>query len=281
MVIMNTEKKTHRYLCLLAGMLLPTFLHAGWVYEMEKTEGDGEPETIRMYVQGDQLAVEDPSGHSMIYDRASQSMQVVDHGNETYTVIDQATIENMSERLDQAMEQYEKALEKVPAAQREMMERMMKERMPDLAEAKEKAERETSIRTPGESKKVGGYKAILSEYYVDGTKGGEFWTVPWDKLKGSEAVAASFKDFSGFVDGMMKALSRGPAGDFIDAQSGAQNLLRQIGELDGFPVLTRTFGEEGNLLNETVLKGVESRDIESKTFRAPDNYKRNTPDFGG
>jgi hypothetical protein len=280
---MNAKKKTNRCLCLFAGTLLPAVLNAGWVYEMEKTEGSakGEPETIRMYVQGDQFAVEDPGGHSMIYDRASHSMKVVDHGKKSYTVIDKAMIERMNQRLDEAMAQYQQALEKVPAAQRGMMERMMKERMPHLADAEKKADRETSIRNAGEAKTIGGYRAMLSEYFVDGEKKGEFWTVPWDKLEGSEEVAAAFKDFSGFMDGMMKALSRGPAGNFIDAGGGAQNLLRQIGELEGFPVLTRTFGQPGNLLNETVLKGVESRDIEGKTFRVPDGYKRNTLDFGG
>lgn len=280
---MNSTKKTNRCLRLFAGLLLPAVLNAGWVYEMEKTEGsaEGEPETIRMYVQGDQLAVEDPTGHSMIYDRASHSMKVVDHGKKRYTVIDQAIIERMNQRLDEAMEQYEQALEKVPAAQRGMMERMMKERMPHLADAKETADRETSLRASGETKTVGGYKAMLAEYFVDGKKEGEFWTVPWNKLPGSKDVAAAFKDFSGFMDGMRKALSRGPAGGFIDAQGGARNLLRQIGELDGFPVLTRTFGDQGNLLNETVLKGIESRDIAGNTFRVPDGYQRNSLDFGG
>lgn len=280
---MNPKKKTNRCLRLFAGLLLPAVLNAGWVVEMEKTEGsaEGEPETIRMYVQEDQLAVEDPGGHTMIYDRASHAMKVVDHGKKNYTVIDQEMIERMNQRLDEAMQQYQQALEKVPAAQRGMMERMMKERMPHLADAQEKAERETSIRTPGETKTVGGYKAMLAEYFVDGKKEGEFWTVPWDQLPGSEEVAAAFKDFAGFMDGMRKALSRGPAGGFIDARDGAQNLLRQIEELDGFPVLTRTFGEQGSLLNETVLKGIESRDIAGKTFRVPDGYERNSLDFGG
>lgn len=261
----------------------PITLQAGWVYNLNKSEPDkgDAKEEIQMFLEGNMFSITQPGGYSMIFDRSSNTMNVVDHGNKSYTELDDQTIEKMSAKMDQAMKQYEQAMEQVPEAQRGMVERMMKQKMPGIAEAKEQENVDTKLQTTGESKTINGYSAKLTEYFVDGQKKREFWVAPWSELKGDGGIAEAFQDFSGFMDSMMNTLSSGPMGNFMNSSDTSQDMLRKFKDLGGFPVLTRELNAQGKVVSETVLKNIESRELGDEVFRVPEGYKQNTLDFGG
>lgn len=44
-------------------------------------------------------------------------------------------------------------------------------------------------------------------------------------------------------------------------------------EIEGFPVRTRWFDDEGNVTRESTLRSIEKRDLEPSLFDVPKGYK--------
>ena len=119
-------------------------LSAGVVYEIEvqNYESSSEPESTTMSTEGKNLKMSIASGPTgmgqgeVIFRGDRREMMIVDHGNQSYMVIDEEAMKELAGMVSGISDQLAKALEGVPEEQRKMMEEMMKKRMPQAAPAR-------------------------------------------------------------------------------------------------------------------------------------------------
>lgn len=262
--------------CLVAAsVLVVSQTFAGYVYDLSQTEFRNGKEAAENDMK---IMVEDSkvkmSGYGenegeMIYDGSDQSMLIVDHKRKSYMKLDKKTIDDLAAQLKGAMAQMEEQLANMPPAQRKMMEKMMKDRMPKAAEPKA----ELSISRTGEKDTVAGYKAEKVELSSPDGVRRELWVTPWTELKGSEEITSSFEGMAEFFESMISAFSQGPMAGMMQNQA-QTDWLDQMHKLEGFPVKTREYNAAGKVESETTLTGIEERDIADSEFKAPKGYKR-------
>lgn len=260
---------------LIAG-LAATPLFAGVVFEIEsKDQGTQKVTTSRASVEGRHFKMEiDTSGGSgkseMIYRGDRREMVMVDHEDKSYFVLDMETVKELAGDLGEAMNQIEEALANVPEGQRAALEKMMKERMPQLSKA---ASPKSELAKTGERANQAGYACVKYEVSQDDRKVREMWVTDWDNVDGGEEVAGMFREMSGFLQEMLGAFqsASGAMGGFVTRI--ADNMFEHMAEIDGFPVVTREF-EDGRLDSEATLTSTARRDLDPAAFEPPPGYEK-------
>jgi hypothetical protein len=154
-----------------------------------------------------------------------------------------------------------KEMEKLPPEQRAMMEKMMKGKMPGTEEPP------TQRVETGELDQVGEYPCAVYTLYSDEEKVREVFLA--DETVGADIAEAmeAFHALARFAEGLMKVAQNLPFGNLIEIP------FQEVQEMDGFPVRTRIFNGEGEVVLERTLKSVTRRDIESVVFEIPKGYK--------
>lgn len=250
---------------------------AGVVYESEVTDHEhspGKTESIQTLVEGRRLKVGTaPGGRSskseMIYHGDRREMVVVDHARKSYFVMDREQIAAMASQVGEAMAQVDEVLKNVPEGQRAMVEKMMKQPMPQQVPKKP----ETDLRKTGERATHNGYPCLKYELWKDGRKDRELWVTDWKNVEGSDEVVALFVELGEFVRQMTDAF--GTTGGKSGAPGGTgDNVFQHIKELKGFPVLTREFGDDGSLTGESILRSAKRQSLDPAAFEPPSGYKR-------
>jgi len=250
---------------------------AGVVYEIEVTDHEQSPprsEGIEAAVEGRHLKMAIASGGrgkqgDMIYHGDRREVVVVDHEDKSYQVIDEATMKEIAGQVGSAMSQMQEALKNVPEDQRKMVEEMMKQRMP-----KKPAERPLAqFKNTGERASKNGYPCVKYEVLRDGRRIRELWVTDWDNVEGGGEVADAFKGMSRFFRELMDSISSaaGGAGDLFGPDG---NSLMSFDEIDGFPVVTSEFGDDGSLEGESALRSARRRTLDPAEFEPPSGYKR-------
>ncbi|MDQ8201748.1 DUF4412 domain-containing protein [Pelagicoccus sp. SDUM812003] len=256
---------------LLASVFLVSNAFAGHVYNLthSDSEGGGEAESATILVDGAKVKMSGLDEDSeVIFDGSSNTLIMVNHAEKSYLKMDKESIEELSAKLSQAMEEMERQLANVPPAQRKMMERMMKGKMPAMDEP----EIETTVNRTGETDTVAGYEAEKVEVSSTDGSSQELWVVPWSKLGGAEDISQAFTGMSSLFDDLMGALSQGPMAGFVDGKL-KSGWLGKLQSLEGFPVMAKVYDQAGELVSETLLSDIEERAIAGSEFKAPKGYK--------
>lgn len=263
---------------ILASAVLSSPVFAGVVFEIETTDHGQSPpkvETIQAYVEGKSLKMEITNGKKgaqndeAIFRGDRRQMIVVDHTNKSYMVIDQDMVQGVSGQVNSALEQARKALENVPADQRAMVEEMLKRQMPQQTVAQPNVE----IRKTGKTGKHLTYPFQQYEVWIGDRKEDELDITAWKNIEGGEDVADVFLEMSSFFRELMDSL--GELGGGAGAGFGQQDLFfDHLTEVDGFPVRSRDFHEDGSLEDETALRSARRMEIDPDAFEPPSGYKR-------
>lgn len=245
--------------------------YAGVVFEIESTHG-GVTESVEVSVEGRNLKMGIPAGGDSsdgeaIYRGERREMVMVDHGEKSYMVIDEAMMKSVSAQLSSAEAQIQEALKNVPADQRAMVEQMMKQRMPQQAQAP--AKRNVSINKTGERGARNGYDTVRYDVMISGRKTQELWVAPWDEVEGGEEALDAFHDMAAFFTELRESTPFFGGGD-----DGDNNVFEYMKELDGFPVVTVDYDASGNVIGESSLKSSRKQSIDSAVFEPPAGYKR-------
>jgi hypothetical protein len=198
-------------------------------------------------------------------DGSGREMVMVNHDDKTYIVMDEATMQQMAAQLNQAMAAMDQALAAVPESQRKKMEEMMKSRMPMPAAPREPSE----LRKTGDTDTINGYPCVRYEVWRDGSKERELWVTDWSNVEGSAEVADVFRDMAAFMTELLDSLPN------IGGMKGLANeSFAHLEEMNGFPVLTREFADNGAVELETTLKSSHEADLSAADFEPPKGYKR-------
>lgn len=259
---------------LTACLFVSQALFAGVVYEIETKGSSGAPETSTVSVEGNNLIMDmNQSGSDqpgkIIFRGESEELLMVDDRKKSYMVIDEATIKKLSEALGGVSSQLQEALKNVPESQRAMMEKMLKDKMPQY---KMPEMPKIEVKKTGKKANHGGYPCVRYDVIQDGKKIQEMWVTPWNKVKGGKEVASCFTKMGAFYEKLLSAFQF-PGGQGM-AEQIKKNMFAQMGDLKGFPVMTRDFSDSGSVEKETLLKSANVRKLDPADFKPPAGYKR-------
>jgi hypothetical protein len=242
---------------------------AGVLYEVETSYG-GTATQAGISVDGLKMKMDVASGEKdwngyMLFDGDSREMIVVNHDNKTYFVIDQEQMKKLADTVNQAMASVEQALAALPESQRAKMEQMMKSRMPDMGTPREPSE----LKKVGGSENVNGFDCEVYEVWRSGVRERELCVTDWDNVAGGSEVADVFYEMGEFMTEILDSLPKmGGGGSLGDAT------YEHIKEMNGFPVRTREYDDNGMLDGQSSLISSKKADFDPSEFEPPKKYKR-------
>ncbi len=260
-------------------------VNPGVVFEVETTDHTGSrpAETITLSVEGpDLLKMEilprDPNAgkkDEVIFRGDRGEMAVIDHQQRSFFVFDRATMDAMAGQIRQAQQAMngmkipDEVLQRMPEKERKRLEAMMKQQ----GAPPEAPRTSTEYRQTGERATHAGYPCLKYDWYRDDVRVGELWVTEWDNVEGGEEAAEVFKQMAAFFKEMTDTL--GKAMGEQGFMGGRQDPFGPFLEVDGFPVVTRTF-ENGELDTESTLRSARRRTLDPADFEPPAGYKRMT-----
>jgi hypothetical protein len=266
--------------CLKPALLCTTLLafpsaFAGSVMELVTTEYREEPPvigTIEVSTQDgtSRMEVTSPGSNEsggMIFREESKEFIAIDHEEKEYYVIDEATMERIGNQLNSAMQQMQESLANMPPEQRAMAEQMMKQHLPQPAEAPEPV----TVKETGATDTINGFRCKYHEVRQQGAKIRELCVADWSDIDGGREASSSMLAMADFFETMADQFSSGSG---IDVMGQHRALFGQMRELGGYPVLTREFDETGRIESESRLKSARSADIDPALFNPPQGYRR-------
>ena len=242
---------------------------AGVLYEVESTFG-GESTRAEIVVEEMNMKLDAATSGSdwngdMIFRAADREMIVVNHDDKSYFVFDKEQMEKLSATVNQAMASMEQALSAMPESQRAKMEKMMKGKMPAMAETREPSE----LKKTGSKDSVNGFDCEIYEVWRSGVRERELCVTAWDNVAGGDEVVDAFHAMGEFMTEMLDNLPK--MGDGASIGDAAYEHMK---EMNGFPVRTREYGDDGVLDGESKL--VEAKEVatDPADFSPPKKYKR-------
>ncbi len=127
------------------------------------------------------------------------------------------------------------------------------------------------VENTGEKAKKAGYPCVKYVVTRDGVMIAELWVTDWSNVEGGQEIMGVFKDMGDFVREMMESVSAGlgPMAGQLD-----QGFLGLMSEVDGFPVVTRQFEDDGSLDSESILRSARRQKLDPAEFEPPSGYKR-------
>ena len=221
-------------------------------------DGEGSA-TETMYVEGDLFRTDPASigdGKTSVIFR-DDTMWFLDHAKQQAQKIDRRAVADLAEQLDTMMRQ----LEQIPPEQREMMRKMMAGKMPGMEPPPEYRVQ------VGESTRIAGIPCTLHTLYADEDKVQETCTADESAVPELREAMGAVRAMGRFAEDLRKMASNMPFGDLM------KNVQAAIPEVDGFPVRTRWFDDDGNVTRESTLRQIETRDLKPSLFEVPKRYK--------
>jgi hypothetical protein len=192
--------------------------------------------------------------------------------------MDKEMINSVGDQISGAMKQIEEALKNVPQEQRDMAKKMMQEHMPE--EQKEAEGAKIKLQKTGQKETRAGYPCHQVTMLYEGRKVRELWVTDWKNIEGGEEASGAFKALGAFFKEMLASLSEEMPDAFGALGTGNMfgdpfdNPFLQFSELDGFPVVSREFAEDGSLESESTLRSSKRMRLDPADFEPPAGYKR-------
>lgn len=256
-------------------LFIATASQAGVALEMVTRDMAGkESERSQIYAQDGYLRLDSEGGPyasavSLIFD--GTSFLVMDHGEKTYIVMDEAMLVEISDKMNAAMEQMEAQLAQLPPEQRAMAEQMMKSQMGGMMGDKEPA-------PPPRVEKTGssewqGRACTEFDVFEGDVKTQEICAAPLDQVNGSAEMMETYQGMAKFVKKLSESLP-GPLGSSFNDHPGMVADL-----IGGFPVRSVEFSM-GTPVTEVTMESITEKALESSMFKAPSDYREQDP-FAG
>jgi len=242
--------------CLAAALATP--LWAGVRIQVESTNlGTGETTKQEILLDAERLRLNmtgKDSNTSVLFltDGGRNRMVMLDKGRNEYREMDQQTMNQMSQQVQGAMAQMQDAMKNMTPEQREMMEKLMKGKMGQLA-----GRGAAPVRTTYTAKGGGSVNGFTCTKY-EGTRGAE---------KVSELCAAKPSDikFSPSDFQVFEKMTASMQSAFANMVGGGN--YRPVGELgyEGFPIESTTYSD-GKIETKSELKNIARSSLSDADF---------------
>jgi hypothetical protein len=242
---------------LIAVALASVPLHAGVRILMESTDlATNKVSNQEMLIDSTRLRVNVDANTSVLFltDGGRNRMVMLDKQKNEYREIDQQTMDQMGQQMQGAMAQMNEAMKNMPPQQREMMEKMMKGKMPQMGAAAAP----TTYAAKGKST-VNGFGCTQYEGTRSGEKVAELCASQTAALKFASADSQIFEKMREFMAGFQKAMANSP---FMANMSSTS--FTDPG-YEGFPVLRINF-RGGQATNKQELKSAANASFSDADF---------------
>jgi hypothetical protein len=247
---------------------------AGVVFDIEVRDLEQVPpakEWVQMAADGSMLKMDVAStagrgGGDVIFRGDRRALLVIDHDDRSYTVMDEATVQRMGAQLSEAQIQMQEAMKNVPPEQRAMVEKMMKDRMPQAMETVQ-----SELRATGDEAEVRGYPCVRYEVYAGGVKTREIWVTDWANIDGGEQAREAFEGMAVFFSEMMDQVA-----GMSQGLGGGSHAFQYLNQMDGFPVVTTEYDNYGVKTGQSLLNSVSEKALDPALFDPPPGYKQRT-----
>ena len=246
---------------------------AGSVIQVETTErrseapvlGAVELSTSGPMTRIDITSVSEGESGSMIFNSDTRQLIVVDHERKQYYLIDQAQMDSLAIQVSDARRQMEEALEAMPREQRALARQMMQ--LPEPAPEPP----ESTLTKTGESDDIAGHDCDYYDVMQEDRRIRDVCITPWHEIPGGQGAASALVELGDFFENMRKAFSETGGTSLIDRQ---QDLFGYMDELDGYPVLSRDYGDDGVAEFESRVISSKETDIDPAVFAMPEGYQQ-------
>ena len=256
----------------LMSLTLPLAAQAGVALDMVTKDMSGkEQERSQIFAQDGFLRLDSDGGPfaadvSLIFD--GTRFLVMDHGEKTYVIMDEAMLTRMTDKMNEAMEQMKAELAKMPPEQRAMAEQMMQSQMQGMMGESEPAA-PPRVEVTGSSE-WDGRACTLYDVFENDIKTQEICSAPLDQVGGAAEMMDTFQGMARFVKKLSESLP-GPLGSSFNEHPG------MVAELiEGFPVRTVEF-QMGKPVSEVLLEAIREEALPDTKFEVPDGYKLQDP----
>ena len=258
-------------ICLLS---LAGIAQAGAVFriEVEDLSAGGQVEITEIKIDGNRMRTDSGGSNptTMIFLGESDEMYMIDHTEKTYIVMDRETVEALANQMSEAMQQMEAAMAQVPPEQREMMERMMKERMGNMPSTAPHVE--PVVRSLGESDNVAGVACAWKEVTRDAVVDLKACVCNWPDIAGGDELRAMSLEMKDFASALMDAFSSFTSSTGLGSAV-ADSPMRTMDNLGGFPLISEDF-DNGTLSRRSRFQSVDETAVAAEEFSPPSGYKR-------
>jgi hypothetical protein len=249
-------------------MVVSTIAGAGvyLVNEVKPADGTGETMEQTALVGDDAMRLDmqsDEGSVTFIFRRDRDLFWLIQGDRGSYLEINREDLKRMKAEMDRAFEMMEEQLKDLPPEQREMVEKMMKEKMPHRPET-------PTFKKVASGVNVGSWKCDQYTGSVGERKTVDVWTVGWNELKVDENAFE-----------VMRAM-----GDFLGEVVPESTILFRVGsrktpedtdseDYYGLPVKVVSY-ENGKTVSTVRLTQIETRDFPQETFDLPGGLKEET-----
>ncbi len=250
---------------------------AGVVYTIDVTDHQtSEPTTHQQHMRAEGKLIEievtgqgQPDGR-VIFRGDRNQIIIVDDANKSFSTVDREMLAGISAQVSTALDQARKALENVPEDQRAMLQEMLDQNMPPGASERPEVRLE-STDTTGTHLDHPTRQVLV---YVDGKKRHELWITPWKNLDHGEDIEDAFLELSVFFRDMLDAVTEMTGGEPPKVAGTQGQIFDYLDQLDGFPVITRSFDDDGELTGESTLRSTKRHVLDPDAFEPPSGYKQ-------
>ena len=243
--------------------------HAGVILETVSRNGEGQ-ETAVTTTQIDKgmARVEKVQTGQTAAESATifkhDSLCILNHTKKTYIDVDRQSLQRATGGVDSALKQVEGRLSTMSPEQRAMIEKMMGNK---LSAGEKPGQLLPQLTRTIRTEHVGTYTCQVWEGQRDGVKVVEHCVVPYAQLSGGAQLA----EVLGKVAELAEDLQSGFQSQTLRTTLG--NEFEGYKQLDGYPVLTRTFSD-GKVQHERVLRSVRNSPVSASSFEVPSGYSK-------
>jgi len=214
----------------------------------------------KTYVDSDRLRMDAQSmgANTIIIFRQDKGLfWVITQKDNSYMEITKQDLQAMKARMDEAKTKMDEQMKNVPPAQREMMEKMLKSRMP----MQQAGTIKTTYKKVASGEKVNQWVCAKYEGYREDNKVKDVWTTDWKSLGLTAETFKVMKDIGEFFEGFAKDM----AADFD--KIGSAEWEKEQG-YTGIPVKTLSY-TDGQLRSTTEMTEVKPGDLAASLFDLP------------
>lgn len=226
----------------------------------------------------DTQSLEGQIKQTVIFLGETDEMYMVDHEKKTYLVMDKEQIEALGSQISDAMKQMQEALAQVPPEQREMMERMMKDRMGGGGGGDVKPPSPPVVTDLGESGNVNGVSCQWKQVTRDGKLEEKACVARETDIAGGDEMVALAHEMRDFAEGMMRAAQA--AADMPMFGGGTMTTFAAgvTADLGGYPVISENYDGNGELMSRSTFESADQVSVPEGEFTPPSDYKRQSLD---
>ena len=212
---------------------------------------------------------------SAIFVGDTDTMYMIDHDDKVYMVLDREQMEKLGSQMSDAMKEMEAALAQMPEAQRAMMERMMKDKMP---QADVEPPAPPVVTDMGESGSVNGVDCQWKKVTRDGALSEKVCVCDETAIAGGQEMVALAHEMKDFAEGMMKVAQSVSNLPMFGGGTMGSFAVAMTPDLGGFALISEHYDGDEELSRRSTFESSDGVSIPDEEFTPPSGYKRRSLD---